>query len=95
MQGTEARLHGDHADFPHDFDTGLCWGTFAAIQGLIVYAQTGPVPIHRVCAPPESMRTQLISIFVEYARRNPKHHHENAADVALDALREAFLCADK
>jgi len=45
-----------------------------------------------VSAPTESRRTQLISIFVDYARRNPKRLHDDFLDTAIEALRSVFPC---
>jgi len=46
------------------------------------------------CTPATSTRTQLIAIFVNYAKRNPQRYSEEFADVVFDALAEAFPCPD-
>ena len=75
-------------------ESGLCWGAFAVIQHLIglVYPVYNDRPILGVCAPAESTRTQLIAVFVAYAKNHPERYSENFTDVALVALREAFPC---
>jgi hypothetical protein len=88
----DANVRGDTVAIPQDFPSGLCWGAFSSLQRVIVRAYPGGQPIFRVCAPPKSTRSQLITVFVEYARRNPQRLHEDFLDVALEALRGAFPC---
>jgi hypothetical protein len=86
----------DHAvTIPQSFDSGVCWGAFAVVQtavGLIDAGDASKLPFFRVCAPKQSTRTQLIAIFVEYARVHPESLHEEFFFVAIAALRTAFPC---
>jgi hypothetical protein len=84
----------DNATFkmPQDFDTGRCWGAFAVMQKVINITISSEEPALGVCAPETSSRTQLIAIFVDYARRHPSRYHEDFFLVALDALQAAFPC---
>lgn len=77
---------------PRDFESGVCWGAFAAIQAVIVRARPGEQPFLLVCAPPKSTRLQLIAVFVRYSEDHPNRLHEDFMDVALDSLRQAFPC---
>lgn len=91
----EAEVRGDTVTLPQDFRSGTCWGAFAALQSLIARAYPDGQPIFRVCAPPRSTRTQLLAVFVEFARRNPQRLHEDFFDVAVDAMRSAFPCQSR
>jgi hypothetical protein len=89
-----AEIKGDHIVLPTTFETGTCWGAFAAIQRAIRYAdQEGT--FFAVCAPANSRLTQLITIFVTYAEKNPQRLHEEFFDVGIDSLREAFPCEQR
>jgi hypothetical protein len=90
-----ARVSENTAEIPEDFDSGMCWGAFAATQKAIVITNSRNAsegPVLGVCAPSESNRTQLIAVFIEYARTHPERLHEDFFLVALDALRKAFPC---
>jgi len=81
---------------PTDFESGKCWGAFATYQSMIsLTTLDGKTRVLGVCAPANSTRTQIIAIFVEYARRNPRRLNEDFILVALDALRDAFLCTSR
>jgi hypothetical protein len=90
----EAKVSGGEVFYVPTHENGLCWGAFAVIQRLInlVYPVYSDNPIFGVCAPEHSKRTQLIAIFVLYAKNHPERYSEDFADVALIALREAFPC---
>ena len=88
-------IDGGKVGVPTDFDSGSCWGAFAALQKIVNLVDSRAVttmPIFHICSPPNSTRTQLVSIFVEYARRHPERLHEDFVFVAFDALRSAFPC---
>jgi hypothetical protein len=91
----EAEVQGDMVAIPQDFRSGVCWGAFITLQDLIVKAHPGGQPIFRVCAPPASTRTQLIAVFVDYAKRNPRRLHEDFFEVSLDSLRAVFPCQSR
>src|SRR3974390_1427268 len=44
----------------------LCWGVFAALQGLSVIGLQDGTRMMGVCTPPGSTRLQMIKIFVKY-----------------------------
>jgi Rap1a immunity proteins len=92
-QTAEARVAEGKVFVEDTRESGLCWGAFAVIQRLINLVYVGDEnPILGVCAPAESKRTQLIAIFVLYAKNHPERYAEDFTDVALVALREAFPC---
>jgi len=74
------------------YETGLCWGAFAVIQKNIIHIDASYNRIYSVCAPEESTRAQLVSIFVAYAGNSPHRLHEHFFYVALESLQKAFPC---
>ena len=88
----QARVSGGRIELPKDFHAGRCWGAFAILQEVITHTDASGREIYNVCAPPNSTRSQLIAIFVEYAKKNPQRYHEEFFNVALDALRSSFPC---
>lgn len=93
---SEAKVKGDDVILPEDFDSGVCWGTFAMVQQMITVEriQNGVhVPLFPVCAPVESTRTQLIQIFEQYAARHPECLHERFWPVVQSSLQGAFPCS--
>ena len=91
----EAKVRNNEIIFLQNFDSGICWGAFSAIQSLIPRTYANGQHMFYVCAPPTSRRHQLIAIFVEYAKRNPQRLHENFFDVAIDSLQAAFPCQQR
>jgi len=90
----DAKVVGDsEVAFTKNFDTGLCWGAFGSFQKAITYASdTDKERFFGVCAPADSTRTQLIQIFIAYAKRHPEELNKEFFDVALEATIEAFHC---
>ena len=89
----DAKVSNNEVDVPNDSESGLCWGAFLVLQKVIVIAAHGEkIPFLRVCAPADSTRTQLIAVFVEYAKRHPERYNEDFFFVAIDAERASFPC---
>lgn len=86
----DAKVTGDKITMRRDYSTGLCWGAFGSLRAA-VRARS----FFRICAPANSTRSQLIAVFVEYAKRSPQRLHEDFLDVALEALRGAFPCPER
>ena len=81
------------ASYVYTHETGICWGALAVVQELITWNDPNAEGLlFGVCAPAKSSRTQLIAIFIEYAKRNPKGYSEKFSDVVLDALQQTFPC---
>lgn len=89
---SKASVFGKRVKFPQTFESGYCWGSFTTIQEVIVNVDSRGNPVYGVCAPPSSTLTQLIRIFVRYAKQHPADLNENYFYVALHALRKAFPC---
>ena len=86
-----AHISGDQAAFPSDFDSGKCWGAFMVLQSTLRLVVKDTLALG-VCAPNDSTRTQLVVIFVDYAKRHPERYSDDFVRVAVDALKEAFPC---
>ena len=80
------------AQTPH---VDLCWGAFAALQGLsVIGLPDGHTRALGICDPPGSTRLQLIKIFVKYVNDHPETAHELFAIIAQRSLAKAFPCAE-
>ena len=89
----EAKIaHGGTIGLRQDFDTGLCWGAFASLQKIITANDSAGRLLLGVCTSPESTRSELIAVFVEYVRRHPERRHDDFMAVALDAFDAAYPC---
>ena len=89
------KVRDANVQLPQDFDSGVCWGSFAMVQKMtrVVHLENGVyVPTFGLCAPEESTRTQLIQVFEQYATKHPERLHEEFWSVVQTALREAFPC---
>jgi hypothetical protein len=76
----EAKVSGHGVEFVEDYRAGICWGAFCAVQRVIVQAFVpDPTPLPRLCPGKESTRSQLVAVFVEYARRTPQRLHEDSS----------------
>lgn len=78
--------------FDPSYETGFCWGTFQAIQKVVIYVDSANRPFVHVCAPPQSTTSQLVAVFVAYAEKRPARLHEHGFDIALESLQSAFPC---
>ena len=78
---------------PSDFQSGLCWGAFAAIEFNLdtVDSQTQK-HLFGVCLPDNRTRPQLIAIFVKYAEAHPERYGDAFMLVAHEAEKIAFPC---
>lgn len=89
-----AKIEGDTVSMPRTVNAGMCWGAFDVIQTIIgAEYSTTKEKIFRVCAPSNSTRTQLISIFVYYAENHPATYSQRFTWTALHSLRLAFPCS--
>lgn len=85
--------NGDVIRFTQNYETGTCIGAFSTIQHLSTFViRDDKTPALRICAPPDSRMTDFIWVFVEYGRRNPKKINGGFAQVAMQALWEAYPC---
>jgi Ssp1 endopeptidase immunity protein Rap1a len=87
-----ANLRGNMVEFDQTFDTGVCWGAFAAIQAATVTTGANNDRLLGVCPSPESTRVEFIKIFLRRVDEHPEVGHLNFWPVALNALIAAFPC---
>jgi len=88
---SKAETNGKTVRLHPNFNTGMCWGAFAVLQDTIGIVVDNK-PFLGVCTPKGSTMTQLISVFVNYAEKNPQRLHEPFFIVAIDSLLEVFKC---
>jgi len=91
----EARIVESGVVLPQNFPSGVCWGSFGALQtATTVVPKSFPKdpPVLGVCGPEDTTRSQLVKIFMAYTARHPEELHKDYFFVALAALREVFPC---
>ena len=76
---------------PRTYESGMCWGAFAAIQTAFNIGDEGQLYL-RVCLPENSTRLQLIRVFLRYVDEHPESEHEDFVIIGILAFREAFPC---
>lgn len=77
--------------FVPTYQTGLCWGSFAAIQQMsMIYNDNGMMI--EICAPADFTRSQFIRVFYKYVSDHPKSANQPIAVIAQRALTQAFPC---
>jgi hypothetical protein len=91
----KADVSGEGVRFQQTYQSGVCWGTFGAIQKVISHIDETRRPIYGVCAPSAGTLSQLVAVFVSYAERNPQRLHEDGFDIALESLQVAFPCKSR
>jgi hypothetical protein len=72
----------------------FCWGMFEAFQTLSGVQSTdneGDGPL-KICASTTTTRSQMVIVFLEYAKDHANQLHMDAALVVQAALAQAFPC---
>jgi Rap1a immunity proteins len=80
---------------PRDFDSGLCWGAFGALEQFVKTsdeAKRPPQPASGICVPENVARSRLIAAFSDFLKTHPERNQEEFYPVARDALKVAFPC---
>lgn len=80
---------------PRDFDSGLCWGAFGALEQSVKTsndAKRPPQPASEICVPENVVRSRLIAAFRDFLKTHPERNQEEFYPVARDALKAAFPC---
>lgn len=92
----EAVLKPGQIAFTQSHETGICWGAFAVIQDITRLAVDMSRPeetrILGACVPPSTLRSELITAFVQYARANQPTRSDPFMNTAVRALQAAFPC---
>jgi hypothetical protein len=90
---SEAKVSDGKVTAPPDFDSGQCFGSFRAIQFYSKFAGPDYQPVLHVCIPKDNTVTQLLAIFIDYVKRNPKTLSQDFFLAAHNSLVEAFPCS--
>ena len=80
---------------PRDFDSGVCWGAFGALEQFVKTsdeAKRPPQPVSGICVPENVARSRLIAAFSDLLKTHPERNKEEFYPVAGDALKAAFPC---
>lgn len=86
--GPDGELH-----FKPTFDSGRCWGTFAAVQALSrIKSVADRPPLLGICAPADTTRRDLVKIFIDYVNSHPESRTQDFSVVAIIALRSQYPC---
>jgi hypothetical protein len=86
-------LDGGKVSFPKGTAAPMCWGFMSAIQDVATLSlDERRISLLAVCVSPDATLTQLIRVFVAYARANPGDLHESAGVIAVRALQHHFPC---
>jgi hypothetical protein len=94
-----ARRSGTEVSIPN-MDAAMCFSYFSAVHQLAYYytIEAGGQKeklLRAMCLPNKGPNvTQLIRMFMAYARANPQVHHEKAVQGVLNAINPAFRCND-
>ena len=79
--------------FEPTFESGRCWGAFAAVQELSrIKRDVDKAPLLGICAPERTTRRQLVEIFADYVRSHPEAREQQFAVVVIIALEARFPC---
>jgi hypothetical protein len=93
---TQAKVVDGKVEIESDYHTGVCWGAFALVQALLSARNSETKePMLWACAPDNSTRTQLISIFVHYAENHPEKYSDSFLQSIVNAMQQAFPCKAK
>ena len=86
---------GTQVFIPPGSDVAQCWGFIGAVQQYsILVDQDGKTFLH-ARPKPDTTRTQVLRIFIEYARSHLEKLGLPAAAVAVNAMADAFPCEGK
>ena len=80
---------------PRDFDSGVCWGAFGALEQFVRTsdeAKRPPQAVSGICVPENVARSRLIAAFSDFLKTHPERNQEEFYPVARDALKAAFPC---
>jgi hypothetical protein len=88
-------VHGTQVFIPPGSDVAQCWGFISAVQQYSILADQDGKTLLGACPKPDTATTQVLRIFIEYARSHPEKLGLPAAAVAFNAMADAFPCEEK
>jgi Rap1a immunity proteins len=86
------RITGDSAFLPAGTEAQQCWGFMSAVQEYSVLADQAGNRLLSACPAADTKTTQIVDVFVKYAKAHPEKLNTSAAAAAYNALADAFPC---
>jgi Rap1a immunity proteins len=87
-----SRVETDTIYLPPGNDVNQCWGFMNAVLQYATLADKDGKTFLSACPGPDTTITQVIRVFVDYARSHPEKLELKAAAVAYNAMADAFPC---
>jgi hypothetical protein len=88
-------VHGTQVFIPPGSDVAQCWGFMLAVQQYAILADHEGKTFLGACPRPDTTTTQVLRIFIDYARSHPEMLGLPAAAVAFNAMADAFPCGEE
>jgi hypothetical protein len=85
-------VEGSQVFIPPGSDVAQCWGFMLAVQQYSILADHDGKTFLGACPRPDTTTTQVLRIFIDYARSHPDKLRLPAAAVAFNAMADAFPC---
>ena len=85
-------VRGTQVFIPPGSDVAQCWGFISAVQQYSILADQDGKTLLGACPKPDTATTQVLRIFIKYARSHPEKLGLPAAAVAFNAMADAFPC---
>jgi Rap1a immunity proteins len=86
------RVKGDSAFLPSETAAQQCWGFMSAVQEYSVLVDQTGSRLLSACPAPDTKTTQIVDVFVKYAKAHPEKSDTPAAAAAFNAMADAFPC---
>jgi hypothetical protein len=86
------RVTGDTAFLPSGTEAQQCWGFMSAVQEYSVLADQAGTRLLSACPAADTKTTQIVDVFVKYAKAHREKLNAAAAAVAYNAMADAFPC---
>jgi hypothetical protein len=88
-------VEGTQVFLPPSSDVAQCWGFMLAVQQYSILADHDGKTLLGACPKPDTTTTQVLRIFIKYARAHPEKLGQPAAAVAFNAMADAFPCNEQ
>jgi hypothetical protein len=88
-------VKGAQVLIPPGSGVAQCWGFMLAVQQYSTLADRDGRTLLGACPKPDTTTTQVLRTFIAYARSHPDKLGLPAADVAFNAMAEAFPCGEE
>ncbi len=85
-------VEGNNVFLPPGVDARACWGFMSAVQQYSALADPNGKTLLNSCPPEDTKLSDVVRIFVDYARSHPDKMGVKAAAVAYNAMADAFPC---